>query len=139
MPDNVFDDSEILHAQQPEWFKDSFLDLEEDLREAKAAGKKGLMLYFGTQGCAYCRHFMDRSLGSPDIARRVQKHFDSIAFEIFDDSEMIAPDGHFMRVKEFAKHEGAEFSPTVQLTLLDNPQWVVSHRLRPDLRPELNR
>ena len=112
-PDAVFDDSETLNAQHPRWFKDSFLDLEEDLREANAAGKMGLMLYFGTEGCAYCRQFINRSLGIPDIARRVQAYFDSIAFEIFDDLEMVVPDGRRMRVKEFANHEGAEFSPTV--------------------------
>ena len=78
---NTFDDSEKLKARYPGWFKDSFLDLEEDLREASSAGKKGVMLYFGTEGCAYCRHFVDRSLGSPDIARRVQENFDSIAFD----------------------------------------------------------
>lgn len=108
-----FDDSEVLHAQHPPWFKDSFLDLEEDLKEAKAAGKKGIMLYFGTTGCAYCQHFMNDSLADPEISKRVQEHFDSIGFEIFDDSEMVAPEGHPIRVKEYASREGAEFSPTV--------------------------
>lgn len=111
--DDVFDDSEKTMVQYPAWFKDSFLDLEENLKEAETAGKKGLMLYFGTVGCAYCRRFLDRSLGNPDIAWRVQEHFDSIGFEIFDDLEMVAPDGRPMRVKDFAKHQGAEFSPTV--------------------------
>jgi len=71
------------------------------------------MLYFGTEGCSYCWHFVERSLGDPEIAKRVQQHFNSIAFEIFDDLEMVTPEGRSMRVKAFAASEGAEFSPTV--------------------------
>lgn len=53
----------------------------------------------------------------------MQQHFDVIGFEIFDDSEMTAPDGKAMRVKEFAAHMGAEFSPT--LVFLDTEGRVL--------------
>jgi thioredoxin-related protein len=109
----TFDDSEKLRMRHPAWFKESFLDLAEDLREAESTGKKGLMVYFSTEGCSYCRHFVDRSLGAPDIAQRVQEQFDVIGLEIFDDAEMVAPDGRPMRVKEFAELHGAELSPAV--------------------------
>lgn len=48
-----FDDSEIVSTQEPDWFKQSFLDLGEDLAEARAAGKQGLMIVFHSEACAY--------------------------------------------------------------------------------------
>ena len=43
----------------------------------------------------------------------VQKHFDSIGMDVFDDAEMVGPKGKPLRVKHFAKREGAGFTPTL--------------------------
>jgi len=37
----------------PPWFKQSFLDIREDVDEAATAGKR-LLLYFYQDGCPYC-------------------------------------------------------------------------------------
>lgn len=108
-----FDDSNIKHISYPGWFKDSFLDLSEDIAELKTNDKLGLMILFTTEGCSYCDAFIERSLNDPDLARQVQENFDSIGLEIFDDSEMKAPDGTLMPVKTFAKQSGVGFSPTL--------------------------
>jgi hypothetical protein len=47
-----FDAAAIMHIEYPDWFKDSFLDLPEDIEEAREAGKDGLMILFTTQGCS---------------------------------------------------------------------------------------
>ena len=102
------------HAEYPEWFVDSpFLDLAEVNQEATANGKKGLMILFTTRGCSYCEQFIRRSLGDAKIAAKVQKDFDSVGLEIFDDAEMVAPDGSAIAVKHFAKKEGVGFAPTL--------------------------
>lgn len=108
-----FDDSAVVSSKTPDWFKQSFLDLRADLADAHKAGKKGLMVYFSTEGCAYCKAFVERSLADPAIAASVRKHFDAINLEIFEDAEMTDLQGKAMAAKAFAKRERAEFSPTV--------------------------
>jgi len=41
----------------PPWFSETFLDLREDVRDAAKAGKR-LLLYFGQDGCPYCKALM---------------------------------------------------------------------------------
>src|SRR5690348_9522099 len=41
----------------PAWFTDTFLDFPEDVRDAAKQGKR-LLLYFGQDGCPYCRELM---------------------------------------------------------------------------------
>lgn len=109
-----FDDSKVSHIAYPGWFNESpFHDLTEDLQKAKAADKIGLMVLFTTEGCSYCEVFIRKSLGDPKLAKLVQKHFSSVGLEIFDDSEMTDPRGGLIRIKHFAKNEGAHFSPTL--------------------------
>lgn len=108
-----FDDGIIATIQYPDWFKDSFLDLPDDLATAQAAGKTGLFLFFSTQGCSYCHLFVTTSLADPAIAARVQDHFDTIGLEIFDDAELTDFAGHETRVKHFAVDQGVEFAPTL--------------------------
>lgn len=107
------EDSEIKHINYPGWFKSSFLDLRDDIDEARDSGKLGLMLLFTTDGCSYCDVFIRKSLGDPELASLTQESFDTIGFEIFDDSEMTTPGGKRLAVKQFAKQVGAEFSPTL--------------------------
>jgi thioredoxin-related protein len=108
-----FEDSAIAHVGYPTWFKESFLDLQEDIAEAGADGKLGLMVLFTTEGCSYCAEFIRRSLGDAALASKVRSHFDAIGLEIFSDAEMLDPQGNPMRVKGFAEREGAGFAPTL--------------------------
>lgn len=109
-----FDDSKVKIVTYPAWFKTKiFLDLDEDLKLARSQGKIGLMVYFGTEGCSYCEVFLRKSLGNPELAAIVQKNFDTIGFDIFDDEEMTSPQGKTLTVKEFAKKEGVQFSPSL--------------------------
>jgi len=109
-----FADSDIKHIGYPTWFKDTpFFELEEDLARARSDGKQGLMVLFTSEGCSYCHVFIQKSLGDPEIASMVRKHFDSVGLDIFNDADMVDPDGKEMSVKEFARGEKVEFSPTL--------------------------
>jgi thioredoxin-related protein len=89
-----FDDSEVKHIGYPGWFIESpFFDLTDDLEKTRSGGKKGLMVLFTTEGCSYCDVFIRKSLGDPKIAAAVQKNFDSVGMEIFDDVGMVNPQG----------------------------------------------
>ena len=107
-----FEDSS--HHEYPTWFIDNpFFDLEEATDEISTNNKKGLMVLFTTKNCSYCEQFIKRSLGNPDIAKKVQDRFASIGMEIFDDAEMITPTGESIAIKKFAKQQGVEFAPTL--------------------------
>ncbi len=61
--DVIFDDSQLEdELVYPDWFKLSLGDLNDDLDEAKQAGKKGIITYFGQKRCAYCEQFFKTSL-----------------------------------------------------------------------------
>ncbi len=110
----LFIDSVVTHIEFPDWFiENPFNNLQEELDNALAKGKKGIMVLYITEGCSYCHVFIQRSLGDPVIAAAVQKDFDSIGFEIFDDVEMVDPKGNSISIKQFALKEGVEYSPTV--------------------------
>ncbi|MEJ2142757.1 MAG: thioredoxin fold domain-containing protein [Gammaproteobacteria bacterium] len=109
-----FDDSISYGNKYPEWFKElPFHDLEQAREEAFRNGKQGLMVVFGTQGCSYCEVFVKKSLGDPELSSIVKRYFDSVGLEIFDDAEMVSPNGKPLSIKQFAKKVGAEFSPTL--------------------------
>ena len=53
----------------PSWFSETFLDLREDVRDAAKDGKR-LMLYFGQDGCPYCRELMETNFTQPGIVAK---------------------------------------------------------------------
>ena len=75
----VFDDK-ILEDEliYPDWFKDHFGHLGEALTEARKAGKKGIIVYYGQKRCAYCRQFLQLDLGQPDIEKYIRDNFDVV-------------------------------------------------------------
>jgi thioredoxin-related protein len=112
--DGSFDDSpvkpEIIY---PYWFKQSFLDLKEDMEEAKNNNKKGIIVYFGQKHCAYCLALMKNDFGREDIASYVQTHFDVIAINIWGSKEITTPNGQVMTEREFAQQEKANLTPSL--------------------------
>jgi thioredoxin-related protein len=108
-----FDDAQVSHIGFPVWFNQGFLDLQQDIQDARAAGKLGLMVLFTTEGCSYCAEFIRRSLGDPDLAALVQDDFDAVGLEIFSDAELVDPQGVTLPAKQFAAREGVGFAPTL--------------------------
>lgn len=108
-----FEEDVFADAKYPKWFKPSYLDLDEDLNEARQGGKKGLMVYFGLKRCSYCQAFMENTLAQPDIAKRMQDSFDAVGMDIFSDNEMQDPTGKAHVVKDFVTLKKANYSPTM--------------------------
>jgi thioredoxin-related protein len=105
------DDSELLTAEYPDWFVDTFFDLQEALNNARESGKKGLIVVFSTAGCSYCYKFAHETLRDPEVAANLRRGFDALALEIFSDDLMVSPQGEELPIKEFAKKIGADFTP----------------------------
>ncbi len=100
------------YVPHPDWFKQSFLDLREDIEEA-AAENRHLMVYFYQDGCPYCRMFIENDLGQYDIAQYAQQHFDVIAINIFGALEVTDVDGEMLSENKYAQKSQVMFTPTV--------------------------
>jgi thioredoxin-related protein len=101
---------------QPAWFKESFLDIREDIAEAAKAGRR-LMLYFHQDGCPYCAKLLRENFGDKAIAEKTRRHFDVIAVNLWGDREVTDLAGKATTEKEFAKALRVQFTPT--LLMLD--------------------
>jgi thioredoxin-related protein len=112
--DAIFNDKpvkpEIIY---PSWFKQSFLELPDDIKEAVDAGKKGIIVYFGQKHCPYCQALIDKDFGQKDIAAYTQKNFDVIPINIWGSNELITPDGQVMTERDYALRENANFTPSL--------------------------
>ncbi len=101
---------EIVH---PEWFKDSFLDLREDLQDAISNKKQGIALYFGQQHCAYCKALMEINFNKPDIVEYVRENYDIISLDIWGSRTVTLFDGTEITERDLAIQENTNFTPSL--------------------------
>ena len=97
---------------KPEWFKDSFLDLREDVAEATESGRR-IMLYFHQDGCPYCERLIKTNFTQHDIATLAQENLDVIAINMWGDREVIDLAGNSVTEKQFAVANRVQFTPTL--------------------------
>ncbi len=119
------------HEEQPAWFKNSFLDLQEDIEEARASGKR-LMVFFYQDGCPYCKKLLQDNLGQRDIAEKTRKNFDVVTLNIWGDREVSFGDIQTTE-KEFAAHLKVMYTPTL---LFFNEEGKVALRANGYYHPE---
>jgi thioredoxin-related protein len=110
----LFDDSPLSEPLGfPDWFKLSFLDLKEDLLEAKEAGKDGLIIYYGQKYCAYCRQFLEKDLVQDDIRTYMAERYDIIGIDIHGHRAVTDFDGKILNETLLAVREETNFTPSV--------------------------
>lgn len=100
------------YVEKPEWFKNSFLDLRDDLDEAIADGKR-LLLYFYQDGCPYCEKLINTNFAQRDIVETTKKGFDVIAINMWGDRLVTDQTGDELTEKEFAVRNRVQFTPTL--------------------------
>ena len=101
------------NVKYPPWFKQSFLDLRDDLDDARQTGKRGIIVFLSQKNCNHCQAFIDTTLSDPVILKRVQKNYEVIALDIFNDLELTDIDGSVNTIKNFADKERARFTPAL--------------------------
>lgn len=94
------------------WFKQSFLDLSEDLADA-ADQNKGIILYFHQAGCPYCKKLLNDNFKHPQIVAKLRKQFDFIAINIWGDRQVVDFSGNESTEKKLAEAEKVMFTPTL--------------------------
>lgn len=100
------------YEEKPYWFKESFLDLREDVAEAAAEDRR-LLLYFYQDGCPYCAKLLRDNFGQQTIADKTQEYFDTIAINMWGDREVTGLDGEMTTEKRFAVAQKVMFTPTL--------------------------
>ncbi|MEW8001401.1 MAG: thioredoxin family protein [Candidatus Thiodiazotropha sp.] len=98
--------------EKPAWFKNSFLDLQEDLQEAADEGKR-LVLYFHQDGCPYCAKLLNENFSIKAIVDRTKQAFQLIAINIWGDREVTGLRGESTTEKAFAASMKVMYTPTL--------------------------
>jgi len=99
-------------AEKPDWFKDSFLEFEEDVSEAAAAGRR-VMLYFHQDGCPYCARLVEENFADPELKDFIVRHFDGISLNMWGDREVVSVSGRKFSEKTFAAALKVQYTPTL--------------------------
>ena len=100
--------------EKPGWFKESFLDIREDVAEATASDQR-VILYFYQDGCPYCTKLLRDNLGDRTIGTLARERFEVIAINIWGDREVTGFSGESTTEKQFAADLKVQFTPTMLL------------------------
>src|ERR1043165_260270 len=95
------------------WFLESFLELSDDLENAKKAGKRFAVMW-ELKGCPYCRETHLVNFARPDIADYVRSNFEILQLNIIGSRKVTDFDGSEISEKQLAGRYGVRFTPTFQ-------------------------
>ena len=123
---------EAIAQEPPAWFAESLLFIKEDAADAAKAGKR-VMLYFGQDGCPYCKQLMEVNFRQARIVDKMRKGFVAIALNIWGDREVTWTDGRTLTEKQLTAALKVQFTPT--LLFLDE-KGEVALRINGYLPPE---
>jgi thioredoxin-related protein len=101
-----------IPSEKPDWFKQSFLEFEDDVAEAAAAGRR-VMLYFHQDGCPYCARLVQENFTDPELKAFIIKHFDGITINMWGDREVVSVAGREFTEKSFAAALQVQYTPTL--------------------------
>lgn len=99
-------------TEYPAWFKESFLDLRDDLAEAGKRGRR-VMLMFTQDNCPYCNLLVERNLSQRDIEALLKDKFEVIALNMWGDRPVTGVDGRSQSEKAYAQSLKIQFTPTL--------------------------
>jgi len=99
-------------SEKPDWFKESFLEFEEDIAEAAEQNKR-LVLYFHQAGCPYCDKLISDNFADPVIGKKVQDNFDIVAINMWGDRDVVQVGGQPFTEKTLAAALNVNFTPTL--------------------------
>jgi len=99
-------------ATHPSWFKESFLDIGEDVDEA-AEEERHVILFMEMNGCPYCFKMIEENFKNAPYKEFIQEHFDVIALNVKGDREVALNDEATATEKEVAGMLKVRYTPTV--------------------------
>lgn len=122
-------------SEHPAWFKESFLDIAEDVNEAAESGKH-VILFMHLTGCPYCYKMTEENFKHAPYAEFIKENFDVIAINIKGDREVALNDETSLAEKELAVKLKVMYTPTI--VFLNQQNQVVArvngYRSVPDFK-----
>lgn len=95
------------------WFLQSFLDLSDDLDEARSQGKRFVIMW-ELKGCPYCRETHFVNFANEEIRHFVRENFVVLQLNILGSRAMTDFDGEELEERELARKYGIRYTPTFQ-------------------------
>ena len=99
---------------KPEWFRDTFKDLQEDFAEAQAEGKRVLIIV-EQRGCSYCKEMHEKTFPDERVKALLENDYFPIQINLHGDIEIIDTDGEELTEKAATRKWGVLFTPTMIL------------------------
>ena len=101
-----------INSEFPDWFKQSFLEIAEDVAEVQAENQH-VMLYFHLEGCPYCYKMIEENFKHSSYTEFLQQHFAVIDINVKGDREVIFNDSVSLTEKDLARHLNVRYTPTI--------------------------
>ncbi|SHK22256.1 thioredoxin family protein [Thermocrinis minervae] len=92
------------------FLKPSFLNLKEDLEDARKEGKY-LFIMFHQEGCPFCDRMRRVTFQDKAVGDYFTKHFYMVEVDIRGSNELVDVDGKKMTEKEFARKHDVRLTP----------------------------
>lgn len=97
----------------PEWFKESFLDIKEDISEAEA-NNKHFMIFMDLEGCPYCSKMLNENFITQNkTSEFIKKYFDVINIDVKGSREISWDENTTLTEKALAEKLEIQYSPTI--------------------------
>lgn len=97
----------------PSWFKDSFLDISEDIEEASEKNKH-FIIFLDFEGCPYCSKMLKESFEEDNkTSQFIKNNFDVIELNVKGSRELTWVDGDVLTEKDLTEKLKIQYSPTL--------------------------
>lgn len=95
------------------FFNETFGDFSEELANAKAGGKKGVLIFFEMDECPFCHYMKKNVLNQPEVQAYYRERFLSFAVDIEGDIEMTDFQGNVTTQKSWAEKNRVAATPVI--------------------------
>ncbi len=97
---------------KPDWFRDTFKDIQEDFAEAKAEGKR-LLIIVEQRGCLYCRDMHENTFTDPRVEAMLRETYFPVQLNLHGDTEITDADDEALSEKDATRKWNVLFTPTM--------------------------
>lgn len=97
---------------KPDWFRDTFKDVREDFADARAEGKR-LLLIVEQRGCIYCTKMHETTFLDPRVMQLLEESYFPVQINLHGDTELVDADGEALTEKAATRKWNVMFTPTM--------------------------
>jgi thioredoxin-related protein len=104
------------------FFSETFGDFAEELAQAKAEGKQGVLVFFEMDECPFCHYMKKNVLNQPEVQSYYREHFLNLVVDIEGDVEITDFEGNSTTQKAWAEKNRVRATPVIAFFDLDGKQ-----------------